>query len=92
MNDEALLNSITITLLKYHEAEPHAYLEAAEVLQLIKQDREASVRQELNRLEGFLEIAELCEDGLNTMLIWVKNAKWALIAPEGKNETIGPAS
>lgn len=45
----------------------------------------AAITKELERLEGFLGIAGLCENDSDMILTWVGNAKWALIAPPGKN-------
>jgi hypothetical protein len=33
---EGLLEKMIVILLKYHESEPHAYLEAAEIMQLLQ--------------------------------------------------------
>lgn len=51
----------------------------------VEEARIEGVRKELDRLEGFMAIAQLTEDDLNTMLIWAKNARWALIAPNGQD-------
>jgi len=55
------------------------------IFNLVKSQVKSKVNSELERLEGFLGLVELSEDDTNTMLIWVRNAKWALVAPRGQD-------
>lgn len=53
-----------------------------------KKVREA-VTKELERLDGAIEILDLYEADLQKMKTWVKNAKWSVIAPPGRNMSSG---
>lgn len=50
---------------------------------------EQAVLEALNRLEGFISISDFCEADKERCSLWVKNGKWALVAPEGKNLSNG---
>ena len=44
-----------------------------------------AVSKELDRLDGAINLMDLHEDDLQKLKTWVRNAKWALVAPEGQN-------
>jgi len=69
---------------KFHQAEALAKIVALHE-QGVKAAEIRAVDGELETLSEALPYFEFCERDSDRLLIWVKNHRWSLIAPPGKN-------